>query len=127
MAAQANPIYAANKSDFIQTVRSQVEADAGIGLTDTGALPTAGGIILGVTEYAVKVGELVSLVKANQATIKTGAAIATFGEDLEVDAQGRFIPRTTGLVVARAQDTASAADLWITANIAIGSTPQTVS
>lgn len=117
MVAQADPLYAANKNDFIQTVIPAVDVDAGIGLDYEGNLPAAGAVILGVTQRAALAGEPVAVVTANQGTIKTGAAIATIGQDLEVDAQGRFIPRTTGLVVARAQDTASGADLYMTANI----------
>ena len=74
---------------------------------------------IGYTEMAVASGAACPVVLAGRVKVRTGAAIATPGVDLTVAADGRSIAATAGLfVIARAEEAATGADMYISALIA---------
>lgn len=77
-------------------------------VTAAGALPAAGARSLGVTDFAAPVGERVSVGVLGTVIAEAGAAFAVDAA-LEVDAQGRFITKASGVAVARALTAAGAA------------------
>ena len=77
-------------------------------VTGVGAVPAAGARCLGFTNNPAAVGERVPVAAVGTAPAEAGAAFANEAE-LELDAQGRVITRTTGVKVGRAMQAAAAA------------------
>jgi len=77
-------------------------------VTGGGAIPAAGARCLGFTDFPGAIGERVAVGVVGTTTAEAGAAFANETE-LEVDAQGRVVAKTTGVKVARALAPATAA------------------
>jgi hypothetical protein len=70
-------------------------------VSDAGALPAAGARMLGIAQTAgVSAGARVPVVVAGTSIAEAGAAIAA-GALVELDASGRVITRSTGVVVGK--------------------------
>lgn len=69
-------------------------------VTDTGALPAAGAKILGFTRTNVESGRSFDVEILGVIDAETGGAIAA-GADVQVDAQGRVVTASSGVVVGR--------------------------
>lgn len=81
-------------------------------VTGVGTVPAAGGRCLGITNTSAVIGERVSVtIEGTQVGI-SGAAVAVDAA-LELDAQGRFITKTSGVAVGRALSAATGADQQI--------------
>jgi len=78
-----------------------------IAVTKAGALPGAGVRIFGVTDYGGDANDSVA-VDTMGTTIGTAGAAISEDDDLEVTAAGKFITKTTGIVVAKAMQAAGA-------------------
>lgn len=65
-----------------------------------GGVPAAGAACYGVSQTDGAIGQYVPVVTVGTAYVETGAAIAA-GAEIECDAQGRAITRTTGKILAR--------------------------
>lgn len=78
------------------------------------AQATAGANVLGVSQYGVIAGQDFPVTVIGTAAVEVGAAI-TDGQELEADAQGRAVPKTTGKTVARALASATAAGQFVEA------------
>lgn len=84
---------------------------SGIAIGYDGALPSAGGAIRGVSDCAGSTGEFIPATALGECPGVSGAAIATVGMALKVDASGKFIPQGgTGEIVARALSVATGAN-----------------
>lgn len=77
-----------------------------------GAQATAGQAVLGVPMAAFDLGEQAGVATDGEILVESGAAFA-IGVELESDATGRAILRTTGAVAGRARDAAGAAGVFI--------------
>ena len=77
-------------------------------VTGTGTVPAAGGRCLGFTDTDAVVGQRVSVGALGTVVAEAGAAVAVDAL-LELDAQGRVIPKNTGVAVGRALGAATAA------------------
>lgn len=77
-------------------------------VTGAGAVPAAGGRCLGFADFPAAIGERVALGVVGTTTAEAGAAFANEAE-LELDAQGRVITKTSGVKVGRALSAAAAA------------------
>jgi hypothetical protein len=77
-------------------------------VTGTGAIPAAGTRCLGFADVNAAVGERVSINTLGTAAAEAGAAIAVDAL-VEVDAQGRVVPKNAGVAVGRALTAATAA------------------
>ena len=77
-------------------------------VTGAGAIPAAGANVLGWAMVSVNAGERVTCTVWGTAVAEAGAAI-TVGAAIEVDSQGRAVPRSTGVMVGRALTAAAAA------------------
>ena len=73
-----------------------------------GAVPAAGERVLGVANTDYGVGEQAGVNARGELLIEAGAAI-TAGAEVQTDAQGRAVPKTTGVVAGEARDAATAA------------------
>lgn len=77
-------------------------------VTGAGAVPAAGGRILGVAAVGAASGERLPVDIEGTTIAESGAAVAVDAA-LEVDSLGRFITKSTGVAVARALSSASGA------------------
>ena len=116
MPGQVEAHYQANKDEFVDSIVLTVALpDAGYAVSYTGGLPAAGEAILGVARTPGEIGDCIPVTRANTTSAITGAAIASVGLDLAVDAAGKFVPAVTGnQIVARSRDVAAATDEFIT-------------
>lgn len=73
-----------------------------------GATPAAGERVLGVANAEYEAGEQAGVNARGELLIEAGAAI-TAGAEVQTDAQGRAVPKTTGVVAGEARDAAVAA------------------
>lgn len=78
------------------------------GVTAAGAVPAAGANVLGFAAHGGDTGARIPVVTLGTAIAESGAAI-TAGALVEVDDQGRAIPRTSGAIVGRALTAAGGA------------------
>lgn len=77
-------------------------------VTGAGAVPAAGGRVLGIAAVSGAIGDRVPVEIEGTSIAEAGAAVAVDAA-LEVDAQGRFITKSAGVAVARALSAASGA------------------
>lgn len=77
-------------------------------VTFAGGVPAAGARTLGVAETQADAGEQAPVNTHGILLVEAGAAIAV-GAEVESDASGRAITRTTGVVAGVARDAAAAA------------------
>ena len=77
-----------------------------------GGQATAGQAVLGVPVAAFDIGEQAGVATHGEILVEAGAAFAV-GVELESDATGRAILRTTGAIAGRARDAAGAAGAFI--------------
>lgn len=77
-----------------------------------GGLPTAGGRTLGVAATNADIGEHAAVNTHGELLVESGGAIAV-GAEVETDATGRAITRSTGVVCGVARDAAAAAGEFI--------------
>lgn len=77
-----------------------------------GTQATAGQAVLGVPAAAFDIGETAGVSTSGEILVEAGAAYAA-GVELESDATGRAILRTTGAFAGRARDAASAAGVVV--------------
>lgn len=89
-------------------VKATAVLTAGRAVTGLGAIPAAGGRTLGVARVNAAVGDVTPVDVDGTTAGEAGAAIA-IDQALEVDAQGRFIPKASGVTVGRALSAATAA------------------
>ena len=73
-----------------------------------GGVPAAGVAVLGVTTTGFDVGEQAGVNTHGEILVEAGAAI-TIGAEVESDATGRAVTKTTGVAFGRARDAAAAA------------------
>lgn len=78
-------------------------------VTHAGAVPSAGGRVLGVTRSDAASGKPVAVDVLGTTVVEAGAAISSVGTLLETDANGKAVPKTTGTAVAVALQTAGGA------------------
>jgi hypothetical protein len=97
-----------NFSTLTLSIPAAAAVLANRGITATGAVPAAGGNVIGFTRTEGAVGDLVPTDAAGTVLATAGAAIAN-GAALEVDAQGRVVTRTSGATVGRALKAATGA------------------
>lgn len=76
--------------------------------TFAGGVATAGAPALGVPVSSFDAGEQAGVATHGEILVEAGAAIAV-GAEVESDATGRAITKTTGAVCGRARDAAAAA------------------
>lgn len=91
------------------TVRSTGAIIKKRAVTYGGAQAAAAANILGIADFGATAGQDITVDILGTSIATSGAAVAV-GAALETDAQGRLITRTTGPVVARALEAATAAD-----------------
>jgi hypothetical protein len=77
-----------------------------------GGHATAGQAVLGVPVSSFDIGEQAGIATQGEILVEAGAAYAV-GVELESDATGRAILRTTGAFAGRARDAASAAGVVV--------------
>jgi len=90
------------------SVRASATLTAQRFVSPTGGLPTAGGNALGVARTDGAEGDLVPVDVIGTAVVEAGAAIPA-GTAVEVDAQGRAVPQSTGVTLGRLAPEAVAA------------------
>lgn len=73
-----------------------------------GGVPAAGVAVLGVATTGFDVGEQAGVNTHGEILVEAGAAI-TIGAEVESDATGRAVTKTTGVAFGRARDAAAAA------------------
>lgn len=73
-----------------------------------GGVATAGAPVLGVPVSGFDIGEQAGVATHGEILVEAGAAIA-IGAELESDATGRAVTKTTGVAFGRARDAAAAA------------------
>lgn len=78
----------------------------------TGNTCSAGERALGVPRYDCAANEDVAVGARGEMLVEAGAAI-TPGQEVESDASGRAVPKTTGVSAGEARDTATAAGDYI--------------
>lgn len=71
------------------------------GITYAGTQAGAGVAIAGIADHSYVVGDAVRVIQGPTAMAEAGAVIDGTETRLVTDAQGRFIPYTTGVVAAR--------------------------
>lgn len=89
-------------------VKATALLTAGRAVTGLGAIPAAAARILGIARTNAAIGETISVDVDGTSPGEAGAAIAV-DQALEVDASGRFIPKSSGVTVGRALSSATAA------------------
>lgn len=98
-----------NISVLTLTVAASAALAAGRFVTEAGAYPAAGGSALGVTRTSAgQAGDLVPVDTLGTTMVEAGADLSA-GQGLQVDATGRVVPHTTGVMVGRALGAASSA------------------
>jgi hypothetical protein len=80
--------------------------------TSAGALPAAGAKVLGVVDSEADAGLQAPVNAVGSILVESGGAIA-IDADVETDALGRAITRTTGSICGRAMDAAAGAGEYI--------------
>ena len=78
----------------------------------SGALPAAGERVLGVSNTDYSIGEQAGVATHGHLLVEAGAAIGE-GTEVETDAQGRAVPKDTGVAAGVARDAATAAGEFI--------------
>jgi hypothetical protein len=73
-----------------------------------GGIPAAGAAVLGVPVSGFDAGEQAGVATHGEILVEAGAAIVV-GTEVESDATGRAITKTTGVAFGRARDAAAAA------------------
>lgn len=105
MAIAATPL-------LVHSVTAAVALTQFRAVTGVGTVPAAGARCLGIANASAAIGERVPVtIEGTQVGI-SGAAVAADAA-LELDAQGRFIPKAAGVAVGRALSAATAADQQI--------------
>lgn len=74
----------------------------------SGGVATAGAPVLGIPVSGFDAGEQASVATHGEILVEAGAAIVV-GVELESDATGRAVTKTTGVAFGRARDAAAAA------------------
>lgn len=77
-----------------------------------GSQATAGQVVLGVPVSNFDIGEQAGVATHGEILVEAGAAIAV-GAEVESDATGRAVTKTTGAAAGRARDAAGAAGAFI--------------
>ena len=77
-------------------------------VTSSGAVPAAGGKVLGVANADYSLGEQAGVAVLGALVVEAGAAVA-LDDDVQSDASGRAITVASGSVAGRALDAATAA------------------
>jgi hypothetical protein len=70
--------------------------------------PAAGGAVLGVATWDGAIGDKIGVICEGIVPVTVGAGGVTAGQRLQVDATGKVVTATTGMVVGIAMTTASA-------------------
>jgi predicted RecA/RadA family phage recombinase len=106
----------ATRAILTHGVVAAVAMSAHRAISYTGAIPAAGGPMMGVTISDASAGNRVPVEMLGISEIAVGAAVAA-GAALELDATGRAVTLAAGTKIGRAMASASAADQVILFNI----------
>lgn len=89
-------------------VKATAALTSGKFVTGVGAVPAAGARVLGVSRFDAAIGDVTSVDVLGTALVITAGAIAQDAQ-IDTDATGAAVTHTSGVVVARALQAASAA------------------